>query len=537
MKNLIAQVSLNLLLLLLIISLPVSAQPNDGRGQGVRPAATVSQLPPRDKRFALIIGVNKYSEKQITQLSGAERDAKSLSEALIQYAGFPRDQVVLLTTAEPEERQPKRSTILSRLSNLRGAVPKDGLLLIAFAGHGMERGGKAYLLPTDAVSSDDVSLLEDTAISVNRMRGLIEATGVKQVMFLLDACRNDPAAGRAEAPNLMTDAYRKGFDFSATNRDVVAFVTLYATAIGQRAYEYDEKSQGYFTWAFIEGLKGAAANQRGEVTLGGLKKYVEDTVPRMVQLTLGKQQKPFADVAGYKAEELVLSVVMPPAPTAPPVAANTNNNRADELFWEAIKDSKDADDYASYLKKFPQGIYADIAQRRAKKASLEALKIPDNIKPSEPVKPDKQNKPAANNSSTAISDSLVLKPLEVMIAQRDINEILNTQKVEFRTGTDQLTDNGKATLMKIMDVIKLHLVNVEIGGHTDGIGSERLNLVLSQRRAEVCRQFIIPYLNIKDRVTAKGYGGERPINTNTTEEGRAANRRIEFKVLSEYKSN
>ena len=45
----------------------------------------------------------------------------------------------------------------------------------------------------------------------------------------------------------MTDAYRKGFDFSATKRDVVAFVTLYATAIGQRAYEYDEKSQGYFT--------------------------------------------------------------------------------------------------------------------------------------------------------------------------------------------------------------------------------------------------------------------------------------------------
>ena len=536
MKNLIAQVSLNLILLLLIISLPAFAQPNDGRGQGVRPAATVSQLPPRDKRFALIIGVNKYSEKQITQLSGAERDAKSLSEALIQYAGFPRDQVVLLTTAEPEERQPKRSTILSRLSNLRGAVPKDGLLLIAFAGHGMERGGKAYLLPTDAVSSDDVSLLEDTAISVNRMRGLIEAIGVKQVMFLLDACRNDPAAGRSEAPNLMTDAYRKGFDFSATNRDVVAFVTLYATAIGQRAYEYDEKSQGYFTWAFIEGLKGAAANQRGEVTLGGLKKYVEDTVPRMVQLTLGKQQKPFADVAGYKAEELVLSVVMPPAPTAPPVAANTNNNRADELFWEAIKNSKDERDYKLYLQKFPNGIFAEIARQRALDAQLESLQIPDNIKPSEPVKPDKQNKPAANNSSPATL-AAPLKPLEVMLAQRDINEILNSQKVEFRTGTDQLTDNGKATLMKIMDVIKLHLVNVEIGSHTDNMGDANRNLELSQRRAEVCRQYIIQYLSIKDRVMAKGYGMTRPVAGNDTAEGRAANRRIEFKVLSEYKSN
>lgn len=88
-----------------------------------------------------------------------------------------------------------------------------------------------------------------------------------------------------------------------------------------------------------------------------------------------------------------------------------------------------------------------------------------------------------------------------------------------------------------MDVIKLHLVNVEIGGHTDNRGDATRNLELSQRRAEVCRQYIIQYLSIKDRVTAKGYGMTRPLATNDTEEGRAANRRIEFKVLSEYKSN
>ena len=91
--------------------------------------------------------------------------------------------------------------------------------------------------------------------------------------------------------------------------------------------------------------------------------------------------------------------------------------------------------------------------------------------------------------------------------------------------------------MKIMDVIKLHLVNVEIGSHTDNMGDANRNLELSQRRAEVCWQYIIQYLSIKDRVMAKGYGMTRPVAGNDTAEGRAANRRIEFKVLSEYKSN
>jgi outer membrane protein OmpA-like peptidoglycan-associated protein len=472
----------------------VIAQPNDGRGQGVRPT-TITQLPSQNKRWALIVGVNKYSDKQISSLSGAEHDAKALADALVQYAGFPKDQVILLTTAEPEGRQPKRSTILKYLSNLRGLVPKDGLLLLSFAGHGMERGGKAYLLPADAVSADDVALLEDTAISVDRVRGLIKSTEVKQVMFLLDACRNDPAAGRAEAPNLMTDAYRKGFDFSASNREVEAFVTLYATAIGQRAYEYDEKSQGYFTWTLIEGLKGGAANPRGEVTLGALKKYIEENVPRFVQRDLGasKQQRPFAIIEGYRADDLILGVVVPKNSPA------SNNSSASEV---KPQNSANSDPNST-------SIYDSLVIKK---------------------KPSLENPNQNANSNT-------LQPLEVIIAQRDINEILKTQKVEFRTATDQLTSNGKDTLSKIMDVIKLHLVSVEIAVHTDNMGNNYLNLELSQRRAETCREYIIQYLSKKDRVTARGYGETKPVASNDTAEGRAANRRVEFKVLGEYKGN
>jgi hypothetical protein len=173
----------------------------------------------------------------------------------------------------------------------------------------MERGGRAFLLPSDAQVSGDVALLEDTAINVETMRERIKQTGVKQVLIILDACRNDPM-GRADAPNPLTKAYTKGFNFDVRNREVKAFATLYATAVGERAYEYKEKRQGYFTWALVEGLEGAAANEKGEVTLSRLVKYVQEAVPKRItiDLGLGKQQEPFAVVEGYKADELVIAI-------------------------------------------------------------------------------------------------------------------------------------------------------------------------------------------------------------------------------------
>jgi hypothetical protein len=140
--------------------------------------------------------------------------------------------------------------------------------------------------------------------------------------MILDACRNAPE-GRAHADNPLTPAYPRGFHSDVRTRAVTAFATLYATAVGARAYEYKERKQGYFTWELVEALKGKAANERGEVTLAGLVKYLQDNVPKRVLLDLGagKDQRPFAIVEGYKADELVLAV-------ANPNAARAANNSA-----------------------------------------------------------------------------------------------------------------------------------------------------------------------------------------------------------------
>jgi hypothetical protein len=203
------------------------------------------------------------------------------------------------------------------------------LLLIAFAGHGIERGKQAYLLPVDAQINADIALLEDTAINVDRMRDLIAETGVRQVVLIIDACRNDPSAGRGDSDNKLTESYVKGFNFKEHNQEITASVTLYATKVGYRAYEYKEKKQGYFSWALVEGLAGRAANEKGEITLGGLISYLQDIVPRCTRNELGesKQQQPYAVIEGYKAEELVIAV----APVASSKAKPTLPDSADIL--------------------------------------------------------------------------------------------------------------------------------------------------------------------------------------------------------------
>jgi len=359
----------------LFVSLPGSfchatsstpAQSDSERRLTLQPTQAIAALPSKAKRWALIIGIDRYRDGQISSLKGAANDAHALAGALVQFAGFPADQVILLASDQPEERQPTRVNILRRLSNLKSLVPKDGLLLVSFAGHGIEREGQAFLLPSDAQISEDVTFLEDTAVGVTRMRDGIRATGVRQVLLLLDACRNDPT-GRADAPNVLTEGYTRGFNFDRRNSEVDAFAVLYATEVGKRAFEYTEKRQGYFTWAVVDAMRGAAANQSGEVTLGRLVDYVQETVAKRTQIDMGagKIQRPFSNIQGYKANELVIAVSDPRTAGIAAAKDRPSETMPFELtFWNSIKDSRNPADLREYINRYPDGEFAGVARRR-----------------------------------------------------------------------------------------------------------------------------------------------------------------------------
>jgi outer membrane protein OmpA-like peptidoglycan-associated protein len=74
---------------------------------------------------------------------------------------------------------------------------------------------------------------------------------------------------------------------------------------------------------------------------------------------------------------------------------------------------------------------------------------------------------------------------------------------------------------------------VVIEGHTDSTGTAEINRTLSQGRAESCMKYITSKGIKAGRMTAKGYGPDRPIADNATEEGREANRRVEFVITKQ----
>jgi len=101
--------------------------------------------------------------------------------------------------------------------------------------------------------------------------------------------------------------------------------------------------------------------------------------------------------------------------------------------------------------------------------------------------------------------------------------------VYFETGKAILKPESQASLYRVAESLRGNPeVTVEIGGHTDNTGSRATNMRLSNARANAVRDFLISRGVDAHRMTAKGYGPDKPVADNKTVAGRAANRRVEL---------
>jgi OOP family OmpA-OmpF porin len=118
--------------------------------------------------------------------------------------------------------------------------------------------------------------------------------------------------------------------------------------------------------------------------------------------------------------------------------------------------------------------------------------------------------------------------------QESIDDLIEGKVVEFELNSDVLTPVGIALLDEILEALdQFPNVPIEIGGHTDNQGDALENLDLSERRAQAALDYFIEKGQDADRFVVWGYGETEPIASNDTAEGRARNRRIEFKALEE----
>jgi outer membrane protein OmpA-like peptidoglycan-associated protein len=117
--------------------------------------------------------------------------------------------------------------------------------------------------------------------------------------------------------------------------------------------------------------------------------------------------------------------------------------------------------------------------------------------------------------------------------EKPIEQQFILKGVNFETGSAVLTPDSHRVLDDVVRSLKAYPdVKVEIQGYTDNVGKESFNQGLSERRAESVKQYLVNAGIAAARVTSKGYGEGRPVAPNSTPEGRAQNRRIEFRRLN-----
>lgn len=119
---------------------------------------------------------------------------------------------------------------------------------------------------------------------------------------------------------------------------------------------------------------------------------------------------------------------------------------------------------------------------------------------------------------------------EAEVLKRDHDVIIRANGFYFPSGKAELLPRNFSLLNKIVTaILKYPRAHIEVEGHTDSQGPKSLNMKLSEERAKNIAEFLVKLAGIDaSRVSSVGVGGERPIASNQTVEGRALNRRIEI---------
>jgi outer membrane protein OmpA-like peptidoglycan-associated protein len=108
-------------------------------------------------------------------------------------------------------------------------------------------------------------------------------------------------------------------------------------------------------------------------------------------------------------------------------------------------------------------------------------------------------------------------------------------KVQFATGSSQILPVSFGLLDEVAQVLtansQIELLQVE--GHTDSTGTAAVNRKLSQQRAESVMKYFVSKGVAGSRMKAKGFGPDKPIADNTTDEGKEQNRRVEFNIVKQ----
>ena len=264
------------------------------------------EVVPAGKRYALLIGVNKYA-KPIKSLQYCVKDMELLADSF-QKSGMPKENIFLVTDDSPAERLPTGANIRRQIENITGIMEPSDQLIVAFSGHGVMVEGKSYLCPSDT----DVKN-KNTIVSRDWVFEQLEKCKAKQKIFIIDACRNEVSFGSAKALGQV-----RSLD-DPIGADTHGFVLIASCDKNQQSWEHQNLHHGVFTYFLAEGLAGAVKDEDGYVSVLNLFQYASAKTKKYVLREFNVVQVPTFRQGG-EMTDFCLAKLESPKPT--PIQTN-----------------------------------------------------------------------------------------------------------------------------------------------------------------------------------------------------------------------
>ena len=280
--------------------------------------------PRAENRIALVIGNSQYES---APLKNPRNDATLMADTL-EKVGFDVTRLF-----DADQRTMKRAMIdFGR--KLRGS---DSVGLFYYAGHGVQVDGENYLIPIGALISDELEVSIE-AVAVNEFLRTMQRASSRINIVVLDACRNNPYAQsfRSTARGLARVDAPKGT------------YVAYATSPGAVALDGSTGHSPYTT-----------ALSNAILLPGKSIEQVFKQARRDVLAVTGERQTPWetSSITGR-----FYFVRPQQKADTPPKPATKDNTALELAYWNTIKDSKNTALLQSYLRQYPTGVFADLAK-------------------------------------------------------------------------------------------------------------------------------------------------------------------------------
>ncbi len=284
------------------------------------------------RRVALVIGNDAYID--LPSLNNAGTDARGVAAKLRQL-GF--DVILKLDIG--------RRNFGRAIAEFETKLGAADVGLVFYAGHGIQAGGRNYLIPANArVEVEDDLPYE--GVDSGHLLDAMKRAGSRLNIVIMDACRDNPLPRRSRST-------ARGLTVTAVPSGIKGTAIVYSAAPGQIAQDGPKGGHGVFTGALL-----AVLDQPGL----SLEQVFKETAKRVSLATNGKQD-PWIN-SSVKGDFIFNPGAAAMAATAP----SRGGGAAELLFWKSVKDSGDRAAFQAYLDQYPTGTFAVLARLKLEQA-------------------------------------------------------------------------------------------------------------------------------------------------------------------------